>query len=227
MFKIYDSNRTNFKVLDSIVLPSGEKAPCICGQIGQCDVVSQNGYYYKRDFWGKVLSNPAVQDQVNNKEMRGMIEHPEDDDEFLCTPYDKASHIVTKVWEENGNPFGVFVLLNNPNGNAIKALIDVGAAVGVSTRGMGNFGHDQKGQYVDDVDYLLLTFDIVARPNFSSLRMAPVTDSIKANPIFKELCEMHQLKDSTYQNYSKESLAADMDSAIQALIKVKEGLLRV
>lgn len=207
-----------------MVSESGITIPVITGQVGQCEVVSPNGYYYKSTFWPKVLGDPIVQRLIASKEMRGTIEHPEDDDKFLCTPYEETSHIVTKAWVQGGNPFACFALLNNPKGNAIKALIDVGATVGVSTRGMGQFANDAKGRFVEETDYMLITYDVVANPNFGDLRMAPVTDSIVANPVFKELCDMHQIKDSTYRGYNKDKLILDMGLAIEDLQKKYEIL---
>lgn len=217
MYKITDTKKTKFKLLDTKHLENGVSVPTICGQVGQCEVVSQNGYYYKRDFWPTILSDSVVQNQIAAKEMRGTIEHPSDDSKFLCTPYEDTSHIVLKAWEENGNPFAVFALLNNPKGNSIKALIDVGATVGVSTRGMGQFGRDNKGQFVDPQDYLLITYDVVASPNFGDLRMSAVTDSLIQNPLFKELCDAHQIKDSAYKGYNKEGLIYDMGKMISEL----------
>lgn len=216
--------KSRFKVCDSIVTESGVTIPCITGQVGVVDVVSPNGYRYKTDFWDIVLDDRIVMNQIAAKEMRGTIEHPEDDNEFLCTSYENTSHIVLKAWIQNHNPFATFGLANNPKGNAIKALLDLGATVGVSTRGMGQFGNDQISKFVDSKDYMLITWDIVKNPNFGDLRMTPLTDSLTCNPVFKELCDMHQIKDSVYQGYNKDQLILDMGNAIAELQKKYEIL---
>jgi hypothetical protein len=198
-------------------MSSGVTIPCISGQVGQVDVVSQNGYRYKRGFWDKVLGDPIVQDLIKQHDMLGTIEHPQDDNAFLRTPYEDASHIVLKAWVQDSNPFATFGLLNNEKGNQIKALVDVGHCPGVSTRGMGQFGKDEISQFVSDVDYVLIGWDIVRSPNFSTLKMSEITDSLMSNPIFKELTDMHQIKDSAYKGYDKNLLITDMGKAISEL----------
>ena len=188
------------------------------------DIVSQNGYRYKTDFWDKVLGCQFVQDKINRRKCLGTIEHPEEDGEYLATSYENASHVVLKAWVQNHQPFATFGLLNNTKGNAIKALIDVGCNPGVSTRGMGNFEQDGISKFVSSDNYVFITWDVVKDPNFSELDMAPISDSIRQSHIFKELCEMHQLKDSVDESYNKQSLLTSMTKAIDALIIVKKQI---
>lgn len=224
LHQIQTVHKTRFKLCDSIVTDKGVTIPCISGQVGAVDIVSPNGYRYKTEFWDQVLSDPIIATQIAAREMRGTIEHPEDDAEFLCTSYENTSHIVFKAWVQNHQPFATFGIANNPKGNAIKSLLDLGATMGVSTRGMGQFGNDQVSKFVDSKDYLLITWDIVKNPNFGDLRMAPVTDSLRQNSVFKELCDMHQIKDSAYRGYNKDALIADMSAAINELQKKFEVL---
>jgi hypothetical protein len=207
-----------------VKLSSGITIPCITGQVGQVDEVSQNGYRYKSDFWDKVLGDPIIQEIIKAHDMLGTIEHPTDDEKFLKTPYDEASHIVLKAWVQDHNPFATFGLLNNDKGNQIKALIDVGHRPGVSTRGLGQFDRDAISQFVSDQDYVLITWDIVRSPNFSTLKMNELTDAITDSAIFKELMGMHQIKDSAYKGYDKNLLIADMGKAIAELQQKYEFL---
>jgi hypothetical protein len=200
-----------------VKLSSGVTIPCITGQVGQVNEVSQNGYRYKEDFWDKVLGDCVVQDLIKGHDMLGTIEHPTDDEKFLKTPYEDASHIVLKAWVQNHNPFATFGLLNNEKGNQIKALIDVGHRPGVSTRGLGQFDRDSISQFVSDQDYVLITWDIVRSPNFSTLKMEELTGAITDSALFKELVDMHQIKDSAYKGYDKNLLIADMGKAISEL----------
>ena len=214
------------RVCDSVVLDSGVTMPVIMGQVSEVEVMSQNGYYYKNDFWRKILNEPCVADAIKNRDMLGMIEHPENDDDYLKTPYDRASHVVLKAWcDDYGNPFAQFGLLNNEQGNNIKALIEVGHRTGVSSRGLGEMANDEKGQYVTDDNYMFITWDIVRNPNFADLKLEKVTDSLRTSPIFKELVQMNHLKDSADEHYSESSLVRNMNAAIDALTKIREELM--
>lgn len=209
--------KSRFKVCDSVVTTEGITIPCITGQVGQVDLVSQNGYRYKTDFWEKVLSDPATKSAIDNREMLGTIEHPDDDEAYLRTPYEQASHVVISAWIDNHNPFATLGLLNNDKGNAIKALIDIGHKPGVSTRGLGSIEQDSVSQFVSDEAYILLGWDLVRNPNFDKLCMEPVSDSITKSPLFKELCEQHKLQDSSYQGYNHNSLKQDMAKVVDEL----------
>ena len=222
--KVQSTHRQLFKVADSVQLETGVVIPCIVGQAGQIDVISQNGYRYKKGFWDKVLGDQLIQDAIKNRDILGMIEHPTDDDEYLKTPYDKASHVIMKAWVQDGNPFAQFGLLNNERGNQIKALIDVGHRPGVSTRGLGNYASDGISQFVCDEGYVFLGWDLVRNPNFGDLKMDRVTDSLMKSPIFQELCEMHHLKDSVDEHYNQSNLIRNIDDAIAALTRIKQSL---
>jgi len=226
MDKIQIVQRHKMHICDSKVLENGTTMPVIMGQCSEVEVVSQNGYYYKRDFWDKVLSQKSVQDAIHNRDMFGMIEHPTDDDAYLKTPYDKASHVVLDAYvDQNGNPIAQFGLLNNEQGNNIKALIEVGHRPGVSSRGLGEMASDEKGQYVTSDGYAFITWDIVRSPNFSELKLDKVTDSLRATPLFQELVQMNHLRDSADEHYSKINLQKDMKAAIDALTRINQQLM--
>lgn len=223
--KVQTTKGYKMRICDSITLESGVSVPMIQGQVSEVDVMSQNGYYYKRDFWKKILSNPQVADAIRNHDMLGMIEHPTDDEDYLKTPYDKASHFVHKAWvEPDGNPYAQFGLLNNEQGNNIKALIEIGHRTGVSSRGLGEMATDDMGQYVTDDNYMFITWDIVRSPNFADLKLDKVTDSLRQSPTFKELVQMNQLRDSADEHYSKSNLVKNMDMAINALMEMRREL---
>lgn len=217
MLKLGSTIRTQFKICDSVTLQSGITIPCITGQVGQVDEISQNGYRYKSDFWDIILNDPIVQESILAHDMIGTIEHPIDDDKFLRTPYEEASHIVLKAWVQEHQPFAIFGLLNNEKGNKIKALVDVGHRPGVSTRGLGQFENDNISKFVSPKDYVLITWDIVRSPNFSTLKMDEITDSLIQNPLFKELTDMHKIKDSAYIGYDRNHLIDDMGKTIKEL----------
>lgn len=228
MLKLQSMQRSILRVCDSRKLESGVTIPCVTGQVSSEEVVSQNGYRYRKGFWKKVLDSTPVISAIQNRDMFGMIEHPVDDDAFLKTPYDGASHIVFKAWcdAKTGNPYAEFGILNSSKGNELKALLEVGHRPGVSTRGMGNFANDGVSQYVDEDGYVFLTWDIVRSPNFADLKMDKVTDSLMRNPLFSELTGMNQLKDSADEHYNNDKLLSEMSKAITALTNVRELLIK-
>lgn len=183
----------------------------IQGQVSSEEERSQKGYRYISGFWEKVLRNPDTQELIKNKQMLGQIEHPADSEgdwNYLSTPYDKASHVVTRAWiDPSNNPWASFALLNNEHGCNVKALLEVGHNPGVSTRGMGEIKSDSLGEFVDDTGYSLISWDIVRSPNFPSLRLKQLSDSIE----FKELAQAIQLRDSGKESFNKEVLLKEIE----------------
>ena len=223
--KLQTVERSRFRVCDSVyVTDDGITIPTLVGQTGKVDFVSQNGYRYKRGFWDKVLSDSTLMESIRNRDILGMIEHPKDDDSYIKTPYTLASHVILDAWVEDGNPFAKIGLLNNEQGNTLKALCDVGHQLGVSTRGLGNIEQDAESPFISDSDYCFITWDIVRCPNFGDLKMSAVSDSLMHNSMFKELVGMHELKDSADEHYNEQKLNIAMAKVRDALLELASAL---
>ena len=82
------------------------------------------------------------------------------------TKLQRTSHLMTNMEiDENGVVTGeIEVLEGTPNGKTLKALIDEGVTVGVSSRGYGSVKMNEDGNDVVQDDYVLMTFDVVSDP---------------------------------------------------------------
>lgn len=224
--KIQSVYRSSFRILDSIESGAdGTRIPIIRGAASRVDTASQKGYRYRSGFWDKVINDSGLQQRVSDRDMLGMIEHPLDDASYNRTPMDKASHIVLRAWvdDRTHEPWIDCGLLNNEAGNSIKALVDVGFKPGCSTRALGGFLSDSIGEYLDENNYAVITWDLVRSPNFEDIRLEKVSDS----SIFREVVQMFQLRDSVDEAYSSAKLRSDIDSAIDALRRIKDGLCQM
>ena len=212
MKKIVTSSMSRFKIMDSstAVDNAGNKIPMIYGPLSFEEVQSKKGYRYRDGFWNKILSNEKVIDEIESHSMLGMIEHPKDDADYIKTPYDKASHVIWNVDLKKGVPYGTIALLNNTNGNAMKALADLNVPIGVSTRGLGEFMQDSVSEFIDEDSYVLITWDFTRNPNLEKAVLSKVTDSFMESPVFKEFIEAYKLRDSVDDNYDHERLKKEM-----------------
>ena len=78
---------------------------------------------------------------------------------------ERVSHMIKGLHQEGNNWIGKAKVLDTPYGNIVKNLIDEGAQLGVSSRGMGTLRQKADCQVVQD-DFMLLTAaDIVADPS--------------------------------------------------------------
>lgn len=138
----------------------GKKDYFIEGIFMQAEIKNRNGRIYPKE---------VIQTEVKryNKEFIkedrafGELGHPEGPTINL----DKVSHMITKLEEDGNNYVGRAKILSTPNGQIVKNLIDDGAKLGVSSRGLGSLESKGNAQYVKDDFQLATAADIVADPS--------------------------------------------------------------
>ena len=126
----------------------------------QSEKKNKNGRVYPLPVLEKEV-NRYVKEYVESKRAFGELGHPDGPTVNL----DRASHMITSLKKEGKNFVGRAKVLDTPNGKIVKCLIDEGARVGVSLRGMGTLKPDKKAQVVQDDFYLATAADIVADPS--------------------------------------------------------------
>ena len=129
----------------------GEKDYFIEGIFMQSEIKNRNGRIYPKE----------VIQKVENKRAFGELGHPEGPTINL----DKVSHMIEKLEEDGNNFVGRAKILSTPNGQIVKNLIDDGAKLGVSSRGLGSLESKGNAQYVKDDFQLATAGDIVADPS--------------------------------------------------------------
>ncbi len=126
----------------------------------QSEKKNKNGRIYPIEVLEKEV-NRYVKEYVEPKRAFGELGHPDGPTVNL----DRASHMITDLRKEGKNFVGRAKILGTPNGEIVKNLIDEGARLGVSSRGMGTLKPDKKAQIVQDDFYLATAADIVADPS--------------------------------------------------------------
>lgn len=131
------------------------------GVFMQAELKNRNGRMYPQDMLQREIDR-YVTEYVDKKRAFGELGHPDGPTINL----DRVSHMITELRADGTNFYGKAKILSTPNGNIVKALIDEGARLGVSSRGMGSIkteSHDV--QIVQDDFYLATAADIVADPS--------------------------------------------------------------
>jgi len=98
---------------------------------------------------------------INKKRAFGELGHPDGPTVNL----ERVSHMITKLHPDGNNFIGEAKIMNTPYGKIVKGLIDEGAQLGVSSRGMGSLIQRNGANYVKDDFYLATAADIVADPS--------------------------------------------------------------
>lgn len=139
---------------------NGKKDYFIEGIFMQSEIKNRNGRVYPKEIMAKEVKR-YVKEFVNEQRAFGELGHPEGPTINL----DKVSHMITELHEDGNNYVGKAKILSTPNGQIVKNLIDDGAKLGVSSRGLGSLEQKSDAQYVKGDFQLATAGDIVADPS--------------------------------------------------------------
>ena len=127
----------------------------------QSELANRNNRIYPKSVMEKEVAR-YMKEYVESKRAFGELGHPEGPTINL----DRVSHIITSLKEDGNNYVGRAKILNTPMGNIVKGLIEGGAQLGVSSRGMGTLKEKEDGiNEVQNDFYLATAADIVADPS--------------------------------------------------------------
>lgn len=136
------------------------KAYFIEGVFLQSDLKNRNGRMYPKNILEKEVGRYNEQYIAKNRAY-GELGHPDSPTINL----DRVSHMIKSLSLEGNNFIGKAKVLDTPHGKIVKSLIDEGAQLGVSSRGLGTLIERNGVNLVQD-DFMLATAaDIVADPS--------------------------------------------------------------
>ena len=139
----------------------GSKDYFIEGIFMQGDIKNRNGRVYPANVIAKEVVRYNEQ-FVDKKRAFGELGHPSGPTINL----DRVSHNVVSLKQEGSNFVGKAKIMETPMGKIVKSLMDEGATLGVSSRGMGSLKENKKGIMEVQGDFMLATAgDIVADPS--------------------------------------------------------------
>ena len=126
----------------------------------QSDLKNRNGRVYPREIMQREV-NRYVKESIDKKRAMGELGHPDGPTINL----DRVSHMITSLREDGSNYIGKAKILDTPMGIIVKNLIDEGASLGVSSRGLGTLKEKNGINEVQDDFVLSTAADIVADPS--------------------------------------------------------------
>jgi hypothetical protein len=139
---------------------NGKKEHFIHGIFIQAEKKNRNGRVYPRHVLQKEVER-YNKDYVQKNRAFGELGHPDSPTINL----DRVSHMIVDLTPEGNNFVGKAKILDTPNGKIVKSLLDGGASLGVSTRGVGSLKPQNGYQLVQDDFHLATAADIVADPS--------------------------------------------------------------
>ena len=139
---------------------NGKKKYKIKGIFLQSDLKNRNGRVYPKDILENEVSR-YNREFINKKRAFGELGHPDGPTVNL----ERVSHMITSLKPDGKNFIGEAKIMDTPYGKIVKGLIDEGAQLGVSSRGMGSLVQKGGANYVGKDFYLATAADIVADPS--------------------------------------------------------------
>lgn len=133
---------------------------------------NRNGRVYPRNLWESEVAN--YQNEIKTGSINTLMEY-EHPARTAVDPM-KAVSKIEKLWIEGKYVMGEAVLLDNPQANQLKSLIDNGVKISVSSRGVGSV----KNGIVES--FKLITYDVVPNPSDYNATMNGMCESM-------QLCE--------------------------------------
>ena len=156
--KLITETTENIKFIKEDV-ENGPSNYYIKGIFMQAEEKNRNGRIYPKNILVNEVKN-YNNNFVDGKRAFGELGHPEGPTVNL----ERVSHIITDLSSKNNDIIGEAKIMDTPMGKIVKNLLDEGAQLGVSSRGMGSLIEKNGAKYVDD-DFMLSAVDIVADPS--------------------------------------------------------------
>ena len=184
----------------------GNKNYKIKGIFMQADIKNRNGRIYPMEILQKEVKRYS-KDYISQKRAFGELGHPEGPTVNL----ERASHLITNLYPDGKNFIGEAKVLSTPMGNIVKSLMDDGAKLGVSSRGMGSLDQKNGANYVRNDFYLATAADIVADPSAPNAFVEGIMEGkewVWNNGLIKE-ADIAQMKDNIEENHAKRNPKAD------------------
>lgn len=139
---------------------NGVKSLFIEGPFLVSNQKNRNGRIYEKRLLEREVGR-YVKEYVDAKRAFGELGHPDTPSINL----DRVSHLITNLRQEGDIWVGKAKILETPMGKIAKSLIEGGAVLGVSSRGMGSLKEVNGVNMVQDDYYLATAADIVADPS--------------------------------------------------------------
>jgi hypothetical protein len=138
----------------------------------QSNLKNRNGRVYPMEILDKEVKRYNEEYVAKNRAF-GELGHPDSPTINL----DRVSHMIKSLRREGDNFIGKAKIMDTPYGKIVKSLIDEGATLGVSSRGMGSLQSKGGISMVQDDFTLATAADIVADPSAPNAFVEGVMES--------------------------------------------------
>lgn len=184
----------------------------------QSNLKNRNGRVYPTEILDKEIKR-YNEEYVTKNRAFGELGHPDSPTINL----DRVSHMIKELRRDGDNFIGKAKIMDTPYGKIVKNLIDEGATLGVSSRGMGSLTQKGGVSMVQNDFTLATAADIVADPSAPNAFVEGVMESkewvmVDGKFVEKDLLEAQRIIRKTSSknlNEAKLKLFADFLNKIK------------
>jgi len=179
-----------------------QKSYYIKGVFLQAEQKNRNGRVYPLETMQNEVSRYSKQ-YIDTNRAFGELGHPDGPQINL----ERVSHMVKELKQDGANFIGKAKIMETPYGKIVKNLIDEGAKLGVSSRGMGSLKSLGGSQIVQNDFHLATAGDIVADPSAPMAFVEGIMEGkewIWENGILKE-AEVQEIKNDIVKEFAKKN----------------------
>jgi hypothetical protein len=164
----------------------------LTGKLQEADVQNGNGRVYPHKVLMREVEN--YKKLVKEKRALGELDHPDDS----VINLKNASHMVTDIWMEDKAVMGKVKVLNTDAGKTLRALVEDGVKLGISSRGMGSVS-EGAGKVIVQEDFQLICFDFVSEPSTPNAFMMREAKEFN-NKVFTKADRINRLLNEVLKN---------------------------
>lgn len=171
-----------------------------------CNQVNKNRRMYNLDETRDEV-NRYINEMVTPGRAMGELNHPSSAEVNL----ERACHLVTELYEEDNAFYGKAKVLSTPMGLILRALINDGVKVGMSTRALGSLQEESSYNLVKNMK--LVAVDAVADPSFPKAFVNGILESkqwvVSNNGKYEEIYENFEKSIATLPKHDMGSYLKD------------------
>lgn len=176
----------NFEVIEEQSNRNSASNLYVKGPFIGCNIVNKNRRMYRLDDTRSEVQR-YINEMVKPGRAMGELNHPSSPDVNL----ERACHLVTELTEVDDYFIGKAKVLSTPTGQVLRALINDGVKIGMSTRALGQLMENRDYNIVQNMH--LVAIDAVADPSYPKAFVNGILESksfvVGGNGDFEEIYE--------------------------------------
>ena len=142
----------------------------VSGILQSADKLNQNGRVYKYNILDRELNK--YKKLIAERRSLGELDHPNSE----IINLQNVSHLVTAANWNGKDIVGKIEILNTPNGNILRNLLEAQVKLGISSRGLGSLTEAENNTHVVGDDFELVSWEFVSNPSTINAFMSPLTE---------------------------------------------------